>query len=102
MGRTDIILVIFGLTYLGIAMGHIPKLKLNRPGIALLGAIGMMAFGGVTTAKAVSYINAPTISLLFGFFIISAQLRLSGFYDKIAGAIADRLDHPGIFLAVLM
>lgn len=102
MERNTIILIIFGVTYLGIAMGRIPGLKLNRPGIALLGAIAMMLFGGVTTAMAVSYINAPTIALLFGFFVISAQLRLSGFYDKIAGAIADRLDHPGIFLAVLM
>jgi Na+/H+ antiporter NhaD/arsenite permease-like protein len=83
-------------------MGRIPGLKLNRPGIALLGAIAMMIFGRVTTADAVSYINWPTIFLLFGFFVISAQLRLSGFYDKVAGAIADRLDHPGIFLLVLM
>jgi Na+/H+ antiporter NhaD/arsenite permease-like protein len=45
-----------------------------------LGAIAMMIFGGVTTAEVVSYINWPTIFLLFGFFVISAQLRLSGFY----------------------
>jgi len=102
MGRTNIILAIFGLTYLGIAIGRIPGLKLNRPGIALLGAIGMMIFGGVTTANAVSYVNWPTIFLLFGFFVISAQLRLSGFYDKVAGAIAARLQYPGVFLIVLM
>ena len=95
-------LLIFGLTYLGIAIGRIPGLKLNRPGIALLGAIAMMIFGGVSTAEAVSYINWPTIFLLFGFFVISAQLRLSGFYDKVAGAIAGRLDRPGTFLLVLM
>jgi len=102
MERTTIILIIFGITYLGIAVGRIPGLKLNRPGIALLGAIAMMIFGGVTTANAVSFINWPTIFLLFGFFVISAQLRLSGFYDKVAGAIADRLVHPGLFLLVLM
>jgi Na+/H+ antiporter NhaD/arsenite permease-like protein len=34
--------------------------------------------------------------------VISAQLRLSGFYDKIAGSFASRLDHPGRFLLVLM
>jgi Na+/H+ antiporter NhaD/arsenite permease-like protein len=102
MQQNTVILIIFAVTYLGIAMGRIPGLKLNRPGIALLGAIAMMLFGGVTTSQAVSYINWPTIFLLFGFFVISAQLRLSGFYDKIAGAIADRLAHPGIFLAVLM
>jgi Na+/H+ antiporter NhaD/arsenite permease-like protein len=83
-------------------MGRIPGLKLNRAGIALLGAISMAVFGGVTTADAVSYVNWPTIFLLFGFFVISAQLRLSGFYDKVAGVIAGRLGHPARFLFMLM
>ncbi|HEY1662767.1 MAG TPA: SLC13 family permease [Verrucomicrobiae bacterium] len=100
--QTDAVLGIFVVTYLGIALGRIPGLKLNRPGIALLGAIAMMIFGGVNTADAVSYINWPTISLLFGFFVISAQLRLSGFYDKVAAGIADELAHPAKFLLVLM
>lgn len=102
MERTTIILAIFGITYLGIAMGRIPGLKLNRPGIVLLGAIAMMIFGGVTTADAVSFINWPTIFLLFGFFVISAQLRLSGFYDVIAVNLSNQLKHPARFLLVLM
>ena len=95
-------LVIFALTYLGIAMGHIPGLKLNRVGIALLGAIAMMVVGGVSTETAVSYVNWPTIALLFGFFVIAAQLRLSGFYDRVANGIASRLGHPARFLLLLM
>ena len=102
MEPVKIILAIFALTYIGIAIGRIPGLKLNRAGIALLGAIGMMIFGGVATADAVSYVNWPTIFLLFGFFVISAQLRLSGFYDKVAGSIADQLEHPARFLLILM
>lgn len=102
MEPNQIILAIFAITYLGIAMGRIPGLKLNRPGIALLGAIGMMIFGGVTTSDAVSYINWPTIFLLFGFFVISAQLRLSGFYDLAARAVAGQLGHPARFLLILM
>jgi Na+/H+ antiporter NhaD/arsenite permease-like protein len=102
MERTTTILILFGITYLGIAMGRIPGLKLNRPGIALLGAIAMMIFGGVSTANAVSYINWPTIFLLFGFFVISAQLRLSGFYDVVAVTLASQLRHPARFLLVLM
>jgi len=100
--RAPVIAGILALTYAGIAAGRIPGLKLNRTGIALLGAIAMMVFGGVTTANVVSYINWPTLFLLFGFFVISAQLRLSGFYDRVAGAISRRLDHPAIFLLVLM
>jgi Na+/H+ antiporter NhaD/arsenite permease-like protein len=61
-----------------------------------------MIFGGVTTGDAISYVNWPTILLLFGFFVISAQLRLSGFYDRVANGISARLGHPARFLLVLM
>jgi Na+/H+ antiporter NhaD/arsenite permease-like protein len=96
------ILTIFAVTYLGIAMGRIPGLKLNRVGIALLGAIAMMIFGDVRTADVISYVNWPTVFLLFGFFVISAQLRLSGFYDMVAGGISARLGNPARFMLVLM
>ena len=78
-------------------MGHVPGLKLNRVGIALLGAIAVMIFGGVKTDQVISYVNWPTVLLLFGFFVISAQLRLSGFYDRVASLISARLDHPCSF-----
>ena len=90
------------VTYIGIAIGRIPGLKLSRVGIALLGAIGMMIFGGIATADAISFVNCPTICLLFGFFVISAQLRLSGFYDKVAESLSNQLGHPAQFLFILM
>jgi Na+/H+ antiporter NhaD/arsenite permease-like protein len=96
------IAVIFGITYLGIALGHVPGLKLNRVGIVLLGAICMMIFGGISTPQAVSFVNWPTVFLLFGFFVISAQLRLSGFYGKIASGLSVWLEHPARFLLVMM
>src|ERR1035437_5789073 len=102
MPHTKIILAIFAVTYIGIAIGHIPGLKLNRVGIALLGAIAMMIFGGISNAGLVSYVNVPTICLLFGFFVISAQLRLSGFYDQVAVSIANQLERPARFLLILM
>jgi Na+/H+ antiporter NhaD/arsenite permease-like protein len=96
------VLTIFILTYLGVAVGHIPGLKVNRVGIALLGAIAMMIFSGGSTSEVVSYVNWPTVFLLFGFFVISAQLRLSGFYDQVAGGISARLGHPARFLLIVM
>jgi Na+/H+ antiporter NhaD/arsenite permease-like protein len=92
--QRSVILAIFAITYIGIAVGRVPGLKLNRVGIALLGAIAMMIFSGMGTTDVVSCINWPTIFLLFGFFVISAQLRLSGFYDKVANGISARLGHP--------
>ena len=102
MNPASSIVLIFALTYLGIAIGRVPGLKLNRVGIALLGAITMMIFGEISTSRAISFINGPTICLLFGFFVISAQLRLSGFYNKVADGIAARLNHPARFLLMLM
>ncbi len=102
MNSTNIILLIFAVTYLGLAMGRVPGLKMNRVGIALLGAIAMMIFGKINTAQAVAFVNWPTVCLLFGFFVISSQLRLSGFYNVVAGTISNRLEHPAQFLLILM
>jgi Na+/H+ antiporter NhaD/arsenite permease-like protein len=96
------VVVIFALTYLGIALGRVPGLKLNRTGIALLGAIAVVVFSRQPTFVVVDWINWPTILLLFGFFVISAQLRLSGFFDQIATVISNGLGHPARFLLVLM
>jgi len=96
------ILVVFALTYAGIAIGRVPGLKLDRTGIALLGAIAMMVVSGMPTSAFIGYLDFPTILLLFGFFVISAQLRLSGLFDAIAGRIAGSLDHPARFLLQLM
>ena len=100
--QRPIVLAVFVLTYVGLAVGRIPGLRLNRAGIALLGAIAMMIVSGNSTGVTVSSINWPTIALLFGFFVISAQLRLSGFYHQVADAISQRLDHPAGFLIFLI
>jgi Na+/H+ antiporter NhaD/arsenite permease-like protein len=101
-GQSPAVLTIFILTYLGMAVGKVPGLKLSRTGIALVGAIAMVLATHATTEQFVSAISWPTIFLLFGFFVISAQLRLSGFYDRIAGNISARLDAPARFLLFLV
>jgi len=97
-----VILSVFVLTYAGVAIGRIPGLKLNRVGIAVLGAIAMMIFSGMSAGETASSVNWPTIFLLFGFFVISAQLRLSGVYDRIAGGLSGRMDAPARFLLILI
>jgi len=94
--------LVFALTYLGIAAGRVPGLKLDRTGIVLLGAIAVMVFGGLPTQTVIGFIDWPTVLLLFGFFVLSAQLRLSGLFDALADGIARRLDQPRRFLGLLM
>ncbi len=93
---------IFCLAYLGIALGKIPGLVIDRVGVALLGAIGMVIFGVVTPENAVKSIDLPTILLLYSLMIISAQLRLGGFYTWIALKIVPFYTHPRLFLLITM
>jgi Na+/H+ antiporter NhaD/arsenite permease-like protein len=96
------VLAIFVVSYAALALGRIPGLRLNRTGIALLGAIATMLASGTPTAQTAASVNWPTIILLFGFFVISAQLRLSGFYDRVAVNLAAPLAHPNTFLFLLI
>ena len=70
---------IFILTYVGVALGRIPGLRLDRAGIALTGAALMMAVGAITPQEAYRAIDLDTIALLLGMMIVVAHLRLSGF-----------------------
>jgi Na+/H+ antiporter NhaD/arsenite permease-like protein len=95
-------ITIFCLAYFGIALGKIPGLIVDRVGVALLGAIAMVVFGVVTIEGAVESINLPTILLLYSLMIISAQLRLGGFYTWVALKIVPYYTHPRLFLLITM
>ncbi|MBU4113132.1 MAG: anion transporter, partial [Gammaproteobacteria bacterium] len=77
------VVAIFVTVYLGMILGGLPRLKLDRSGVALLGAIGMIGLGDLTTAQAASAVDLPTILLLFSFMVLSAQMRLGGFYTAL-------------------
>lgn len=93
---------IFLLTYLGVALGRIPGLKLDRTGIALLGAIAMIVAGTMSFPQAVQAVDLPTIVLLYALMVVSAQLRLGGFYTRTAFRITSVLAHPRFFLLAAM
>jgi Na+/H+ antiporter NhaD/arsenite permease-like protein len=95
-------LILFVLTYAGVALGEIPGLALDRTGIALLGAIGMVAFGVLDMRAATLAIDMPTILLLYSLMVVSSQFRLGGFYTHVALAITRYLDRPRKFLLVMM
>jgi len=95
-------IIIFILTYAGVALGAVPGLALDRTGIALLGAIIMVVSGVLTTHQAVSAIDPSTILLLYSLMVISSQLRLSGFYTRLALSITPYARNPKKFLLLLM
>ena len=77
---TAAVVVIFGLVYLGMILGGLPFVQLDRTGVALLGAIALVGIGVVTPEAAVQSLHLPTLILLFAFMVLSAQMRLGGFY----------------------
>ncbi len=85
---TTTVVIVFALVYLGMILGGLPFFQLDRTGIALLGAIALLATGDVSLEAASRSIHAPTLILLFAFMVISAQLRLGGFYTFVTRRIA--------------
>ena len=94
--------LIFCVAYVGIAVGGLPRLTIDRTGIALLGAIAMVSAGVLPLPQAMASIDAPTLLLLFGLMLVSAQLRLSGFYTRSALALSGLAERPRVFLLLLM
>jgi Na+/H+ antiporter NhaD/arsenite permease-like protein len=92
--------VIFSLTYLGLALGKIPWLRIDRAGIALVGATLMMLSGVLPLREAVRAVDYETILLLFGMMVVVAYLRLSGFFDRLAHATLGHFRTPYGLLAV--
>ncbi|WP_077037321.1 anion transporter [Pelomonas sp. KK5] len=99
---TATVLTIFGIVYLGMILGGLPFLQLDRTGIALLGAIAMIATEFVTVEQAAQSIDLSTLLLLFAFMVVSAQMRLSGFYDWITIRLSALPVSPPALLAVLI
>jgi Na+/H+ antiporter NhaD/arsenite permease-like protein len=97
-----VVLAVFALVYAGMVFGELPGLALDRTGIALLGAIALVATGRLSLEAAWLAVDVPTIALLLGLMVVSAQFRLGGFYT----ALTRRLGHgdhaPGALLALVV
>src|SRR5256885_6441236 len=85
---TTTVVIVSTVVYLGMIIGGLPFVQLDRTGIALLGAIALVATEDVSLAEAGRSIHAPTLVLLFAFMVLSAQLRLSGFYAFVTYRLA--------------
>jgi len=95
-----IIPVVFVLTYLGLAAGRLPWFRVDRTGIALLGAIALLGTETVTIDDISGSIDISALVLLFALMIISAQFLSAGFYDLCADWITARHSGPFSLLAL--
>ncbi|MDQ2704495.1 MAG: SLC13 family permease [Pseudomonadota bacterium] len=99
---TTLAVAVFVLTYVGMALGRVPGLAIDRTGVALLGLIVLLASGDLSLDEAGAAVDMPTIALLFALMILSAQFEHSGFYGWMASRIVRAAHHPKMLLAVLI
>jgi Na+/H+ antiporter NhaD/arsenite permease-like protein len=90
--------VIFAATYLVVAVGRVPGLRLDRAGAALIGAALMVAVGALSPDEAYRAIDFDTLALLLGMMIVVANLRLAGFFGLCHAVIAARAHRPFVLL----
>src|ERR1700691_456900 len=95
-----LVATIFILTYLALALGRIPGLRIDRSGIALVGSAAMLACGVLSMRDAASGVDYETIVLLFGMMVVVSYLRLAGFCALATEHIAARFSGPFTLLAV--
>jgi Na+/H+ antiporter NhaD/arsenite permease-like protein len=99
---TTLVVTIFAVVYLGMFLGGLPRLHLDRTGVALLGAIAVVGAGIMTPEAAADAVHLPTIVLLFSFMVISAQMRLGGFYSAVTRRIAAAPVTPPVLLGLVI
>ncbi len=97
------IVAVFAVVYLGMFLGGLPRLKLDRSGVALLGAIAVIGLSGLPVEDAARSVDLPTIVLLFAFMVVSAQMRLGGFYGAVTRRVgAMPLSRNGLLAALIV
>jgi Na+/H+ antiporter NhaD/arsenite permease-like protein len=102
MGWTIAVTATFVVTYVLISIRRIPWVNLDRPTVALLGAVGMVLLGAVPFGLAVRKISWETIALLLGMMTIVAYLQLARFFEFVSTWILLRAGTPRRLLALLI
>lgn len=94
--------VIFVTTLAVVAIGRAPGFRIDRAGMALLGASLMLAIGTLSFEDAVRAIDFETLALLLGMMIIIAHLRISGFFDAASRFAIERARGPIMLLTAIV
>jgi Na+/H+ antiporter NhaD/arsenite permease-like protein len=100
MNDQTITLIIVLLTYAGVALGFLPRLRADRTTIALIGVGVLLVFDQVSLADIPGFLDIDTLVLLFSMMVINSNLRLAGFF-KLTGVYLLRMTRePREFLLI--
>lgn len=71
---------LLGVTYLGLGLGQLPGLRMNRATIALVESAFLITLGVLNLQEAWEVIDPNTIVFLLSMMVVNANLSYSGFF----------------------
>lgn len=89
-------------TYLVLAIGKAPFLRIDRTGAAIVGATLMIATGVIPLDAAYQHIDFRTLILLFGMMVLIAHLRMARFFTTIVRKVATHVHEPHLLLVAVV
>ncbi|MGH6794637.1 MAG: SLC13 family permease, partial [Methylocella sp.] len=95
-------IAVFVFTYAGVALGRAPGLRIDRAGIALVGASLMIGLGALSLDEALKAVDLEAIALLLGMMIIVSQLRVAGFFALAARFALRRAHSAPVLLSAIV
>ncbi|MFB3815774.1 MAG: SLC13 family permease [Terriglobales bacterium] len=93
--------LIFAASYLVFAIGRLPGFKIDRPGMAIIGAVAMVATRVVRPGDALRFVDFGTIVLLFCMMLLVGFLHTAGLFDWITSVVARHLPPSKLLPAVI-
>ncbi|MFN3180138.1 MAG: SLC13 family permease [Thermus sp.] len=99
--REGLSLLVLLLTYLGLALGGLPGYRMNRAGVALVGASFLLLLGVLDLEEAWQALDAKTLTFLFGIMVLNAHLGYAGFFGLAAEGMVRLAKTPFSLLLLL-
>lgn len=93
-----LITAMFAFTYLGMAVGRLPGLQVDRSWMALAAACVLLVTGTVQLEEIASHIDIGALVLLMALMLVSAQFGFSGVYHQLSEWMARHAEQPSKLL----
>ncbi len=90
------------MTFVALAAGSVPLLRLNRATMAAVGAGALLALGVVSLPQAEGTIDPNTILLLLSMMVINSVLELAGFFNWAGQLVIERARSPLALLVLVV
>lgn len=95
-------LLVIVLTIIGVAIGRLPGLRMNRATIALTGAVLLIMLGAISLEAAFAALDLNTLALLFGMMVLNIHLRQAGFFQLVAQRVVQWARTPWQLLGLVV